>query len=112
LLLTEAAPTLLQGHMLNIEIGPLRIEGGNRVFVNGHEVWLAHDEHRLLLHVAGRPGQVCLRQDLIGRGWDAPAQGNCSSVDNGIKRLRRKLGRAARMVETVRGLGYRLVARR
>ena len=61
--------------MRNIEIGPLRIEGGNRVFVNGHEVWLAHDEHRLLLHVAGRPGQVCLRQDLIGRGWRVEEEG-------------------------------------
>jgi DNA-binding response OmpR family regulator len=99
--------------MRNIEIGPLRIERGNRVFVDGQEVWLAHDEHRLLLHVAGRPGQVCLRQDLVGRGWDAPTtSASCATVDNGIKRLRRKLGRAARMVETVRGLGYRLVPRR
>lgn len=94
--------------MQNIEIGPLRIEGGKRVFVDGREVVLARHEHRLLLHVVGRRGQVCLRQDLVGRGWDAPAAGDRATVDTRIKGLRRKLGRAARMLETVRGLGYRL----
>jgi DNA-binding response OmpR family regulator len=95
--------------MHRFEIGPLRIAGDDRVFVDGREVRLGRQEHRLLLQIVGRRGQVCLRQDLLGRaGDDAQAAGNGAVVGGRIKRLRRKLGRAARMLETVRGLGYRL----
>jgi DNA-binding response OmpR family regulator len=94
--------------MHNIQIGPLRIEGGNRVFVDGRPIRLARHEQRLLLHVVGRRGEICLHQDLIGRGWDTPAEGDSAAVGKCINRLRRKLGRAARMLETIRGLGYRL----
>jgi DNA-binding response OmpR family regulator len=94
--------------MHDIEIGPLRLAGVDRVFVDGREVRLGRQEHRLLLQIVGRRGQVCLRQDLTGSTGEAPSAGDCAAVGERIRRLRRKLGRAARMLETVRGLGYRL----
>lgn len=94
--------------MLNLEIGPLRIEGDSRVFVDGHEVRLAERERRLLLHVARRRGQLCLRYDLVATGKRASRKRERAAVPKGMQKLRRKLGMAAGLLETVRGLGYRL----
>jgi DNA-binding response OmpR family regulator len=94
--------------MHHFEAGRLQIARDDRVFVDGREVRLGPQEQRLLLHIVGRRGQLCLLQDLVGRAGDGRAARTCAAVGGRIRRLRRKLGRAARMLETVRGLGYRL----
>jgi DNA-binding response OmpR family regulator len=96
--------------MHDLEIGLLRIGQGDRVFVAGREIHLGRQEQLLLLSIVRRRGQVCLRQDLMARTGTAPAPGGVAAVGGCIKRLRRKLGQAGRMLETVRGLGYRLAS--
>jgi two-component system phosphate regulon response regulator PhoB len=62
-----------------------------------------------ILHVlARRPGWVFTRYQIVDavRGEDYPVTDR--SVDVQIVGLRKKLGRAGRYVETVRGIGYRL----
>jgi DNA-binding response OmpR family regulator len=91
-----------------IQIGPLRIEGGARFFVHASEVRLGSLERRLLMQVVARRGQICLSQDLLGAARNPKHRRGLASVQTRVTRLRRKLGPAGRLLETVWGLGYRL----
>lgn len=56
-----------------------------------------------------RQGQVLRREDLLDDVWGTTAdEVTLRAVDARIKALRRKLGAAADLLETVRGVGYRL----
>ncbi len=95
--------------------GVINIEGllvdSNRHLaeVDGEELDLTPTEFALLLLFASRPGWVFSRDQIIeavrGHGYAVTSR----SVDVQIFGLRKKMGRASRMVETVRGIGYRLV---
>ena len=57
--------------------------------------------------VEGNPGCVRSREELLGSSWDDQFEGYDRTVDTHIKRLRARLGDAADIIETVRGIGYR-----
>ena len=80
---------------------------GRRVFVDGEEVALTPTEFRLLAVLAGAPDRVQSRQALLAEVWGMQPDLETRTVDTHIKRLRVKLGCAARFIETVRGIGYR-----
>lgn len=79
----------------------------HRVWVEEVEIALTATEFRLLWVLASRPGRVLTRGVLLQDVWDMPPDLNTRTVDTHVKRLREKLGVAARHVETVRGVGYR-----
>jgi DNA-binding response OmpR family regulator len=93
-------------------LGPLAIEHqGRRVTVDGDEVALTRRELELLQALAEHPGWVYSRDQLLARVWGYDdAGGETRLVDMHVANLRRKLEAAggAGLVETVRGLGYRL----
>lgn len=62
---------------------------------------------RLLALFAANPGRVFSREELVRTGWGGDRAGDLRIVDQQIAKLRRKLGRAGRLVETVSGCGYR-----
>jgi len=70
----------------------------------GATVALSERECRLLAVLAGSPGQVFTRPQLLARVFDRAD--TVGTVDTYVHYLRRKLGRES--IETVRGLGYRL----
>lgn len=76
--------------------------------VDGETVALTPREFALLEALALSGGRVLSRGDLIREAWKSPDGLLERSVDAHIKSLRRKLGAARDVVETVRGLGYRL----
>ncbi|MCP4807189.1 MAG: response regulator transcription factor [Proteobacteria bacterium] len=93
-----------------LEAGPIRIDmGAHRVWVDGEELQLTATEFRLLHTLVTRAGRVQSRGRLLQDVWEMPPDLNTRTVDTHIKRLREKLGSAADMVETVRGVGYRFV---
>ncbi len=95
----------------SLTFGPLLVdEGAHRVFVEGVEIVLTATEFKLLSTLARRAGRVQSRGRLLEDVWDMPADLNTRTVDTHVKRLREKLGAAARYVETVRGVGYRFNA--
>jgi two-component system phosphate regulon response regulator PhoB len=49
------------------------------------------------------------REQLLSDVWDMAAEVETRTVDTHVKRLREKLGPARDLLETVRGIGYRLV---
>ncbi|MCX7011776.1 MAG: response regulator [Candidatus Sumerlaeota bacterium] len=79
----------------------------HEALVRGTPVDLTFTEFRILHFLASRPGWVFTRQQIVNavRGDDYPVTDR--SVDVQIVGLRKKLGPAGKLIETVRGVGYR-----
>jgi len=89
--------------------GALRLdEAAHRVFVNEREVTLTALEFRLLGTLMRRRGRVQTRERLLEDVWDMRADLTTRTVDTHVKRLRQKLGEGGELVETLRGVGYRI----
>jgi two-component system phosphate regulon response regulator PhoB len=82
----------------------------HEVRVSGAAVVLTALEFRLLKTFLERPGRVQTREQLLSDVWGIDADITTRTVDTHIKRLREKLGAAGDIIETVRGVGYKLVA--
>jgi len=79
--------------------------------VQGQEVSLTRKEFDLLAALVGSRGRVLSRDQLLQRVWGYDYFGETRTVDVHIRRLRKKLGRAAQgRIETVVGVGYRFRA--
>ncbi|MBM0260892.1 response regulator transcription factor [Micromonospora sp. 4G55] len=93
-------------------VGGLRIDPRTRlVSLDGVPVELTPREFDLLHHLAGRPGQVVTKRELLTEVWRIPYGGADKTVDVHLSWLRRKLGENAqqpRYLHTVRGVGVRL----
>ncbi len=95
-----------------IVFGELRIDTvAHRAHKGDRELVLTATEYRLLHYLAEHPGELCSRGTLLVDVWDLPANLNTRTVDTHIKRLRQKLGDHSRLIETVRGAGYRFNGR-
>jgi two-component system, OmpR family, alkaline phosphatase synthesis response regulator PhoP len=75
--------------------------------VNGEPVELTFTEFRVLLLLAGRPGWVFTRNQIVDAVRGESYAVTERAVDVQIVGLRRKLGEAGKYIETVRGVGYR-----
>jgi len=96
------------GRKLVITIGGLEIDKGrHEVRLNNEQVHLTMTEFGILALLAGKPGWVFTRQQLIDsvRGYDFLVTPRAMDVQ--IFGLRKKLGEAGDAIETVRGIGYR-----
>lgn len=86
--------------------------GRHEVRVDDRPVELTNLEFELLTALAGAPGRVFTRRQLIERVWGWDFYGDERLVDVHVRNLRKSLGDPAddpRFVGTVRGVGYRLV---
>ena len=87
--------------------GDVRLDPATRqVTVDGDPVALTPREFGLLEYLLRRPDRVVTKIEILDHVWDAAADVNPNAVEVYVGYLRRKLGR--RLVETVRGVGYRL----
>jgi two-component system phosphate regulon response regulator PhoB len=104
-----SGPTGQRRERRRFVLGPLEVDpDGYHVFVEGKEVHVSALEMRLLIHLFQSQGCVRSRKDLLTDVWGYQPDVNSRTVDAHVKRLRDKLGPAGRLIETVRGLGYRL----
>ena len=91
-----------------VRVGPLTLFAKTReADVGGRKLRLTRVESRLLAELAAEPGRVWRRDELLQRVWPEAAL-DPRTVDTHVRRLREKLGGAAGVIETVRGVGYRL----
>ena len=81
-------------------------EEGHHLFNEGQEVELTQKEFDLLRLFLKNSGRVFTRQNLLDQVWGEDYFGDERIVDTHIKNLRKKLGN--QLIETVRGVGYRL----
>jgi two-component system, OmpR family, phosphate regulon response regulator PhoB len=99
-----------QDHSI-IEVGELLIfPRGHRVeTVTGEPLNLSSLEFKILLSLAESPGVVKTREHLIADIWeDAGEDISDRAIDTHIKRLRQKFGKNRDLIETIRGVGYRI----
>ncbi|XVV06408.1 winged helix-turn-helix domain-containing protein [Actinosynnema sp. CA-248983] len=79
-----------------------------RVLHRGRDVELTRLEFDLLHHLCTHPRQVHRRTALMSSVWGATSFVDTRTVDVHVRRIRRKLGEAASLITTVRGVGYRV----
>lgn len=92
----------------NLESGRLLVDRTRHlVTVDGEPVELTAKEFDLLAVLAEEPGRAVTRQELFSRVWDPVWIGTGKTLDVHVASLRKKLG-DAELIETVRGVGYRL----
>ena len=89
--------------------GELEIDSGrHEVRVGGVSIPLTLTEFKLLLQLAGRPGWVFTRDQLLDAVQGPESYVLDRTVDVHVGSLRRKLGEFGHRIETVRGVGYKL----
>ena len=89
--------------------GSLKIEPETFSATNGgRELKLTRKEFSLLWELARNRGRVLTRETLLDRVWGNNYYGDTRTLDVHIRRLRQKLGDSS-MIETITGIGYRLV---
>ena len=102
------APAVASGSML--VAGPMVIDkSATRVTVDGREVVLTATEYKLLVALVERRGRVQGRSHLLQTALDNQPDIQTRTIDMHIVRLRSKLGEVGKLIETVRGFGYRFV---
>jgi DNA-binding response OmpR family regulator len=88
--------------------GPLQVDVSRHlVTVRGRRVELTATEFKLLVLLLQRIGHVQSRDQLLRDVWEYETHIDTRTVDTHIRRLREKLGPAAKYLDTVRGVGYR-----
>ena len=75
---------------------------------NGRLVELTLKEFEVLKYLVENKGIVLTRDQLLGHVWGYDFDGETRTVDVHIRSLRQKLGDAGALIETVRGVGYRI----
>lgn len=95
------APPVLTAGQLTID------RERHKVTVNAREVQLTAMEFKLLVVLMERRGRLQSRERLLNDVWDIDADVTTRTVDTHVKRLRQKLGKTGKYIETVRGHGYR-----
>jgi DNA-binding response OmpR family regulator len=88
----------------DVSIDPNRFE----VTVCGRKVDLTTTEFKILAILAERPGWVFSRDEILSRLWGDEKAVLDRTVDVHVTNLRKKLGKAGRLIENVRGVGYKL----
>lgn len=91
--------------------GPVTLDTrNNRVTVEGRALTLTSHEYRVLAYLMHHPGEVVSRSDLVEHIYAQDFDRDSNTVEVFIGRLRKKLPPG--LIETVRGMGYRLVSPR
>jgi two-component system alkaline phosphatase synthesis response regulator PhoP len=97
--------------MARLIVGEIEIDSAQReVHCGGDLVELRTQEFEVLLALAKNRGRVLTREQLLSLAWGYDFYGQTRTVDVHVAQLRRKLGKYAQCIETVTGVGYKLVA--
>jgi len=81
-----------------------------KVYKNGKEIPLTLKEFGVLEYMMRHPNQVVLRDQILDHVWDFEFSSFSNIIDVHVNRLRKKMsiGKKGNILETVRGVGYRL----
>ncbi len=98
----ESSKEILTIDRLKVDIPRCKVAVGKK------EIKLTAMELKLLVTLIKKKGRVQSRDQLLDEVWNLDADVTTRTVDTHIKRLRQKLGSMGKLVETVRGYGYRI----
>jgi two-component system OmpR family response regulator len=92
-----------------IVCGPVRLDTKtSKAIVNGVTLKLTSHEYRLLAYLMHHMGEVVSRTELVEHMYDQDFDRDSNTIEVFVGRLRKKMG--VDLIETVRGLGYRIQA--
>jgi len=92
-----------------LSVGPIDIDRhSHEIRIDGNRIECTPKEFAILETLADDPGRAFSRQHLLERAFGFDYYGLERTVDVHVMRLRKKMGIAGNLVETVRGVGYRL----
>ncbi len=101
----EGKPTVIEvANMLTIDLN--RME----VYVEGKKVDLTLTEFKILETLSEKPGWVFSREQLLNSIWGLEKSVSDRTIDVHIRNLRSKLGKAGKLIKSVRGVGYKIVS--
>ena len=94
-----------------VRVGSLLVDRADRrATIEGRKLDLTPRELSLLAYLAREAGRVVPRTELLSKVWETAFDPSSNVVEVHVKNLRDKLGTHAAMIETVRGVGYRMAA--
>lgn len=92
-----------------LRLGELKVDTNQcKVWAKGQEIELTLSEYKLLCIFLQGPGKVFTRGQLVGHIQEGPVHVTDRTIDTHIFGLRKKLGEFGPLIETVRGIGYRV----
>ena len=99
-----------QSEPQTLRVGTLTIELVEHiVHVDGKRLDLTPREYSLLVLLARNAGRVVPRSEILSQVWETVRDPGSNVIEVNVKNLREKLGAVAPLIETVRGVGYRMV---
>lgn len=98
-------------HVLQVEGLVVNLDE-HTVTADGERVTLTFKEYELLKLLLQHPGTAFNRDQLFTKVWGIDYMGESRTVDMHIRTLRQKLGGYGELIETIRGVGYRMETRR
>lgn len=94
---------------VDLSYGPFRFDkNALKFYIGGEPAELTSTEFKLLLFLCERAGKPQDRHELLRTIWGYSDAAHSRTLDTHMKRLRQKLGSHGSLVETVRGVGYRV----
>ncbi|MDN5276319.1 MAG: two-component system, OmpR family, alkaline phosphatase synthesis response regulator PhoP [Clostridiales bacterium] len=96
-----------------LTVGPIALDTEKyEATIEGRKLELTHKEFELLRYLMENQGVVLSRDKILEAVWGYDFDGETRTVDVHIRSLRQKLGKWAELLETVRGVGYRIGGQR
>lgn len=93
-----------------IEAGSIKVDLDQiKAYVDDSEIELTKSEFKLLSALVECAGKVLTRKKLVEIVQDGPVHVTDRTIDTHVFGLRKKLGDGSKMIETIRGVGYRIV---
>jgi two-component system, OmpR family, phosphate regulon response regulator PhoB len=94
---------------VDLSYGPFRFDKNSlKFYIDGEPAELTSTEFKLLLFLCERAGKPQDRNELLRTIWGYSDAAHSRTLDTHMKRLRQKLGTHGSLIETVRGVGYRV----
>ncbi|ATH08491.1 DNA-binding response regulator [Halobacteriovorax marinus] len=92
-----------------ITLGPITLDMSQcKVSIDGSDLDLTLSEYKLMVAFFHQPGKVLTRNQLVEFIQDGPVHVTDRTIDTHVFGLRKKLGDHSELIETIRGIGYRV----
>lgn len=80
---------------------------GRTVTVDGKQVEMSLREYELLKYLVDNKGIALSRDKILNKVWNYDYYGDSRTIDSHIKKIRHKLGKKGKYIQTIRGIGYK-----
>lgn len=105
----EAILNRVRGNQNKVDdYGGITIDSdGRTVKVDGKQIEMSLREYELLKYLVDNQGIALSRDKILNNVWNYDYYGDSRTIDSHIKKIRHKLGKKGKYIETMRGVGYK-----